>query len=133
IADNWMGHNQKPVAAHYYLQAAKLENSEKKLTFAARLFLELVRKAPSEDIQAWEGQQAIEGFQRALRINPENDSAKLSLAECYIGTGATMEGVMLLREITEKDPDNITANLILGQQGIVSGQFDKAISRFETV
>jgi tetratricopeptide (TPR) repeat protein len=133
LARRWQEHDQLPAAAWYYLQAAKLDNSEKKLTFAARLFLELARKANSESAQAWSGQMAVEGFKRALAVNPANDTTKVLLAECYIGTGATMEGVMLLREVTERDPDNVPANLILGQQGIVSGQLDKAVGRFEKV
>ncbi len=133
LARVWQEHKEIPIAAYYYMLAAKLENSEKKLTFAAQLFLDLARKAKSEDVQAWEGQMAIDGFNRALKINPDNDTTKVNLAECYIGTGETMQGVMMLREVTVKDPDNITANLILGQQGIVSGQFDRAIGRFERV
>ncbi len=133
LARVWQKHNQLPIAAYYYLQAGKLDNSEKKLTFAARLFLDLARKATSEAAQAWSGQMAIDGFNRALEINPGNDTNKILLAECYIGTGETMQGVVLLREITEKDPENVSANLILGQQGIVSGQYDKAIGRFEAV
>ena len=133
LARHWGDHKQPQVAAYYYLQAAKLDNSEKKLTFAAQLFLELARRANSEEVQAWCGQMAIDGFNRALQINPDNDTTKVLLAECFIGTGETMQGVMMLREVTEKQPDNIPANLILGQQGIVSGQFDKAIDRFEKV
>ncbi|HRO41987.1 MAG TPA: tetratricopeptide repeat protein [Flavipsychrobacter sp.] len=133
LAKVWQRHKQGPVAAYYYLLAAKLDNSEKKLTFAAQLFLDLARKANSESAQAWSGQMAIDGFNRVLSINPGNDTAKVLLAECYIGTGQTMDGVMMLREVTEKDPNNVPANLILGQQGIVSGQLDKAMARFETV
>jgi len=133
LARLWQEHKQAEVAAFYHLKAGKLDNSEKKLTFAAQLFLELARKANSESTQAWCGQMAIEGFSTALKINPNNDTAKVYLAECYIGTGETMQGVLLLREVTEKNPDNIPANLILGQQGIVSGQFDKSIARFEKV
>jgi cytochrome c-type biogenesis protein CcmH/NrfG len=129
----WQQHKQPQVAAYYYLQEGKLENSEKKLTFAAQLFLELARKANSEAIQAWLGERAIEGFSKALEINPNNDTTKVNLAECYIGTGSTMQGVLLLRDVTEKNPDNVQANITLGQQGIVSGQFDKAIGRFERV
>jgi len=129
----WQQHKQPQVAAYYYLQEGKLENSEKKLTFAAQLFLELARKANSEAVQAWLGERAIEGFSKALEINPNNDTTKVNLAECYIGTGSTMQGIMLLRDVTEKNPDNVQANITLGQQGIVSGQFDKAIGRFERV
>ena len=129
----WQGHNQPPVAAYYYLQSGKLDNSEKKLTFAAQLFLGLARQAHSEAMQAWAGSMAVDGFSRALEINPNNDTTKVGLAECYIGLGETMQGVLLLREVTTSNPENIPANLILGQQGIVSGQLDKAMGRFEKV
>lgn len=133
LAATWRLHKQMPAAAYYYLTSGKLENSEKKLTFAAQLFLELAKRANSASVQQWEVDNAKDGFNRILRINPENDTAKFGLAECYIGGGETMQGVLLLREITTKNPNHVPANLILGQQGIVSGQFDKAIGRFEKV
>ncbi|MDZ4847465.1 MAG: tetratricopeptide repeat protein [Chitinophagales bacterium] len=78
--------------------------------------------------------QAIACYEKALELNPDNEDAKISLAVAYLeGQSEPMKGVMLLREITDKDPDNITANLILGKYGIVSGQFDKAVQRFEKV
>ena len=133
LAKIWQEHKQLPVAAYYYMYAGKLVNSEKKLNFAAQLFLDLARRSTSESVQAWEGQMAIDGFKRVLAINPNNDTATVNLAECYIGVGETMQGVLTLRDFTAKKPDNIPANLILGQQGIVSGQFDKAALRFDNV
>lgn len=133
LASVWREHKQLPVAAHYYLTGAKLANSEKKLNFAARLFLDGARKDTSEAGQQWQAANAIDGFSRVLKLNPENDTATIGLAECYIGTGETMQGVLMLRDLTTKHPDNVTANLMLGQQGIVSGQYDKAIGRFERV
>lgn len=133
LAKVWQEHKQLPVAAYYYMLSGKLVNSEKKLNFAAQLFLDLARKAQSESVQAWEGEMAIDGFKRVLEINPENDTATVSLAECYIGMGQTMQGVLTLRDFTAKKPDNVPANLLLGQQGIVSGQLDKAMGRFNKV
>lgn len=129
----WKEHQQPMIAAYYLLEAAKLDNSEKSLTFAAQLFLGMAEKATNESVQAWEAQQAIEGFRKAIALNANNEDAKVGLAQCLIGTGATMEGVLTLRDVAEKNPNNITANLILGQQGIVSGQLDKAAARFEKV
>ncbi len=78
--------------------------------------------------------QAIACYEKALELNPENENAKINMAVAYLeGQTEPMKGVMLLKEITDKDPDNITANLILGKYGIVSGQFDKAVQRFEKV
>jgi lipopolysaccharide biosynthesis regulator YciM len=129
----WQEHKQLPLAAHYFSLCAKLENSEKKLTFAAQLFLELARNEPSEALQHWEADNAIMCFEHIIKLNPNNDTAKIGLAECYFGTGVAMKGVVVLKEITNKEPDNIPANLLLGQQGLISGQFEKAKLRFETV
>jgi len=133
LAKIWQEHKQLPVAAYYYSLAAKLESSEKKLTFAAQLFLDLARQEHAPAVQTWEVNRAIEGFEEIIRIDPQNDTAKLGLAECYFGTGAAMKGVSVLREITAKAPEHIPANIMLGQQGLISGQYDKAQLRFETV
>jgi thioredoxin-like negative regulator of GroEL len=132
-AQVWQEHKQFPLAAYFYSLEAKLEKSEKKLTFAAQLFLDLARKEHSVEEQNWEASNAIACFEELLKINPNNDSVKLSLAECYFGTGEAMKGVVLVKEITAKDPENKSANLLLGQQGLISQQFEKAKIRFETV
>ncbi|XZF13130.1 tetratricopeptide repeat protein [Chitinophagaceae bacterium MMS25-I14] len=134
LAKVWQQHKQLPVAAFYYATAAKLENSEKKLNFAGQLFLDILHEAGSTGVQVWEGQQAIDCFERSLRINPGNDTTKLAMAVGYIeGTGELMQGVQILRGIVADKPDNVPANLMLGRMSVQSGQFDKAIARFETV
>ena len=134
LAQIWQEHRELPLAAWYHAEAAKLENSEKKLNFAGQFFLQLMQHAGSHDMQAWEAEQAIDCFQRALRINPDNDTIRLALAAGYIeGTGETMEGVQVLLGITRKDPDHIPANLMLGRLALQSGQLDKAVERYETV
>jgi cytochrome c-type biogenesis protein CcmH/NrfG len=78
--------------------------------------------------------EAIACFEEALKVNPDNVDTKIALASCYTdGTGETMKGVTLLREVTQKDSNNIAANIILGKLAIQSGQFDKAVKRLERV
>jgi len=134
LAQTWQQHKQLPVAAYYYAKAAKLENSEKKLNFAGQFFLDLLHEAPSAEVQMWESLQAVACFERSLEVNPDNDTTKMALAAGYIeGTGETMRGVQLLLGITREKPDNIPANLMLGRMSIQSGQYDKAVQRYETV
>lgn len=134
IAKQWQEHKQLPVAAWYLAKAAKLENSEKKLNFAGQFFLDLMHDAGSASVQVWEAQEAVACFQQSLAINPANDTVKMAMAAVYIeGTGETMQGVQLLLGITREKPENIPANLMLGKLAIQSGQYDKALSRFETV
>jgi tetratricopeptide (TPR) repeat protein len=130
----WQEHKQLPVAAYFYAKAAKLEKSEKNLNFAGQLFLDLMHQQASAPVQVWEAQEAIACLQRSLELNPNNDTVKMALASGYIeGAGQTMQGVQLLLGITREKPDNVPANVMLGRLSIQSGQYDKAIGRFETV
>jgi Flp pilus assembly protein TadD len=47
--------------------------------------------------------------------------------------GAPMQGIAMLLDVVKKDPKNLKANMSLGTFAIKSGQFDKAIPRFNTV
>lgn len=134
MGDLMLEHKQFAAAAHYYTESAKLDNSEKSLNFAGRFNLDLLHSAHEASVQAWAADNAITSFERSLEINPDNDTVKMALASAYVdGTGQPMQGIQLLLGITKEDPDNVQANLMLGQLSIRSGQNDKAISRFETV
>lgn len=134
LAKQWQEHKNFPIAGYYYASAAKLENSEKNLNFAGQLFLDLIHNAGSPGLQVWEAQQSIACFKQSLELNPNNDTVKMALAAAYIeGAGETMQGVQLLLGITRQKPDNVPANLMLGRLAVQSGQFDKAIGRFENI
>lgn len=122
--------------AWYTGEAARLENSEKSLTFAAQQFLDNLQEDNVAERREWKALQAKDLFERSLKINPSNDSAKIGLGACYLfgGISATpMEGIMKIREVAEKDSTNAYAQLMLGKGSLLSGQYDKAIDRFETV
>ena len=122
--------------AWYEAEASRLENSEKSLTFAARLFLENLQGDDVVERRKWKALQAKNLFELSLKINPDNDSAKVGLGACYLfGNISTtpMEGILKIREVVEKDSSNIYAQLTLVKGSLISGQYDKAVSRLQTV
>ncbi|MEC5147579.1 tetratricopeptide repeat protein [Chitinophaga sp. 212800010-3] len=133
LYNTWDSLNQLPVAAYYLSEAAKLENSEKSLTFAANLFLAHLQHAEDPRVAKWEADNAIELFDQALKLNPGNDTLKISQAMVYMNTGQPMAGVARLREVVAEHPDNIDAQVTLANLAITSGQYDKAIERLEGV
>jgi len=72
-------------------------------------------------------------------LDPGNDSVKVSLGSCYIfgsSSGSpqeTMQGILKIREVAQRDTTNMYAQYMLGIAGVVSGQSDRAIDRFQTV
>jgi tetratricopeptide (TPR) repeat protein len=125
--------------AYYTAEAAKLENSEKSLTFAAQLFLGSLRAQENPAIKSWMATNAKELFEKALELNPQNDSTKVGLGASYVfGSEAgspteVMQGIQRILEVARRDTANMYAQFMLGWGGIVSGQFDKAIERLTTV
>ena len=130
----WARNGVNTVAAYYIAKSAKLENSEKKLTFAGRNFLGLMENEGSPSVMAWEAREAVSCLEQSIKIAPDDEETKLGLATGYIeGTGEPMRGVQILLAITREKPDDIPANLLLGRMSIQSGQFEKAVGRFQTI
>ncbi|MBS4042588.1 MAG: hypothetical protein KGZ59_02105 [Chitinophagaceae bacterium] len=117
----------------YTAEAAKLENSEKSLTFAAQQFTSSMLDVADPSIQNWLATNAKVLFEKALALNPNSDSNKIGLGACYILGNISdnpMQGILPVREIATKNPNNLYAQYILGLGGKKSGQLDKAIERF---
>ena len=125
--------------AYYLGESAKLENSEKSLTFAAQLFLQGLREQEDPALKSWMAKRAKELFEKALELNPGNDSTKVGLGASSIFGGSsgdpqeTMQGIQRILEVARRDSANMYAQFMLGLGGIESGQFDKAVIRLTMV
>ncbi len=122
--------------AYYTGEAAKLENSEKNLTFAAHLFLENLMTEGEPAMQYWLASNAKVLFEKAIGLNPTNDSSKIGLGACYIFGNISdnpMQGIIPVRDVVQKNPDNIFGQMVLALGGKKSGQYDKAIERFNII
>jgi thioredoxin-like negative regulator of GroEL len=125
--------------AYYTGEAAKLENSEKSLNFAARQILDGLQVQEDVRVKGWMAGEAKGLFERVLAIDAGNDSAKVGLGASYIfGAGAgdpteVMQGIQQILQVARRDSTNMYAQFMLGVGGIESGQFDNAIKRLTTV
>ncbi len=121
----------------YTGEAAKLENSEKNLTFAAHLLLTELQTVEEAPLKVWMAKEAKELFEKALLLNSMNDSTKIGLGSTYFfgaaGNEPPMKGIGLIREVADKTPRNAYAQYMLGVGSFVSGQWPKAIERFTKV
>lgn len=122
--------------AWYTGEAARLENSEKSLTFAAHLFLDNLQTEDNPALKQWKGLQAKDLFERSLKLNPASDSAQVGLGATYLFGGISdnpMEGLTRIRQVADKDSNNVYAQLTLGRASLMSNQVDRAIVRYQKV
>ena len=119
------------------LKKAQTDNSEQAWIASAGDFLKGARLVHN-DKKAVLYQGAISGFEKALVLNPNNLSAKTNLGTSMVESASLlgnqpMKGISLLREVIQKDSNNIEANLQLGLFSVTSQQFNKAIERFQRI
>lgn len=132
----WQDSMQHPDLGAWYLgEAARLENSENSLTFAARKFLELLREEQQQPLKQWEAVQAEALYKRALELNPDNDSTKIGLAatRLYGGSAPPMQSIGAIREVADRDSNNAYAQQTLAEASMMSQQYDKAYDRYQRV
>lgn len=70
-------------------------------------------------------------YEKILAQAPENSAAKVKLGVTYTITATPMQGIKMIREVLEKEPDNQLALFNLGLLSMQSGQYEKAVERFE--
>jgi tetratricopeptide (TPR) repeat protein len=130
---------RKPVPSAYHaLKKAEKTNAVDAWTEAGERFLLNAKYMGGQNQKtAWYA-TAKESFEKALTLVPDDMDIKVDLGVCmvegasFLGV-APMQGIGVLREVEQLDPNNIKALINLGYFSIRSGQFDKAEERFKKV
>jgi len=138
LAEIWKDSAQNTLAFLWYSgEQAQLENSEKSLTFIAHAYLFELRGIPDPGLKSWMALQARSLYKAALALNPRNDSATVGMGSTYFFVtaegGTPMEGILPIRQVAEKDSNNLFAQFMLGYGGLISGQYARSAERFERV
>ncbi len=108
---------------------SSLNTKEKAVEILYRIF-ERAGSGEEASLQAVQLRPLIESL---LEAKPDDLSLKNKLAMTLVTTEAPMSGIMVLREIVATDPTNREALINLGLLSIQSGQFDRAVGRFENL
>lgn len=120
------------VAGKYFEEAGSITEDKKILEKSADLFYTGFPTTSDSIAKVFGAQQGVKVYQKLTKMDSANNTYAIREAVCYIdGMGQVMQGVLLLKNVEQRDPDNKEMNLILGRLAVVSGQYDKAITRLE--
>lgn len=129
----WDRQMRPGIAAEYVLRKAEVTNSANDWKLAGGRFLGISRFFQGEDKEAL-NDKATDCLIKANQLAPDDIEIKTQLGSSYVESGKEpMKGIFLLREVVAQDSTNVDAQLNLGFFSMQSGQYDKAISRFNTV
>ena len=125
-----------PLVAKYTEEKAKLVATETNWMLAGDNYFKAFRLSKNQSKPM--ALKALSSYEEVLALNPENLDAQTAKGVVYVEASQAlgempMKGIGILQEVLNKDPKNINALTNLGYFAIQSGQFEKAIERFETI
>lgn len=122
------------LAAHYLKQKANLDANKESYLRSGRLYFLAFETLKDSSFKDQSLKEATALFEKVQEIDPKDDDVRLELALCYIENPTNpMRGISLLRQLIDENPKNENALFNLGILSMRSGQFDKAIGRFEEI
>ncbi|WP_018341611.1 tetratricopeptide repeat protein [Cytophaga aurantiaca] len=122
--------HQYDSVAKYSGEIVLLQPTEKNLVSAGDAYMQASDLVSENDKSTYMDKSRFY-YQKALDLNAKNLDTKSKLAMTYVTTSTPMKGIALLREVVKEDPANQTAIFNLGYLSMQSGQYAKAVDRFE--
>jgi len=120
-------------AGYYRELIANKEKTEIKYLDAASRYFEATKILSDTALKRKIAIRAVSIYEKVLKINPNNVNASVDMAVCYTLTGNPMQGIFMLRDVADKNPTHVLAQHNLGILSMQTGQFEKAVKRFEKV
>ncbi|MEM7103160.1 MAG: tetratricopeptide repeat protein [Bacteroidota bacterium] len=134
ISSRWNLVGNFPLGGIYAEEVATLSNSDTAWSIAGSTFFSGFRFARDTSIGNYCLRKAINAFESAISINPDDTRHRVNLGLCYVEGGkAPMKGILMIRDLLQKYPNDVLVLYTLGRLSIQSGQYDKAVERLEQV
>jgi uncharacterized protein HemY len=131
----WYQKGHPSISGTYAEEVAKLEKSENAWSITGTTYALCVKNiGDNKKEKEYCSKRAINAFEKAISISPDNVDHRVNLAICYVDNPTPdnpMQGILMLRELNTKYPKNVTVLNQLGKLAIQTNQFDKAITRLE--
>jgi len=128
--------NIPPLVAKYTEKKAQSVSTETNWMLAGDRYFKAFRLSKNQSKSLID--KAISSYEMVLELNQSNLDAQTAIGVAYVEGASVlgempMKGIGILKEVLNKDPENINALTNLGYFAIQSGQFEKAIERFNKV
>lgn len=134
LAEKWDDVEQIIPSALYFEIFANTDKSLKNWVISGDKLLKAFDNTRDSLLQPALLQKANSAYSSALALDSTNADAKTGMGITIVnGMGMPMQGIAMLLDVVKSDPKNLKANMSLGTFAIKSGQFDKAITRFNDI
>ncbi|MCV9388541.1 tetratricopeptide repeat protein [Reichenbachiella ulvae] len=130
LARLYLSYNELDSASYFADLVAELDKTVEGQAKAGEIYFQLFGIALNQADLAKYAKKAQACFEVVLSQRNDPDT-RAKLAMTKVVSDNPMQGITMLREILEEYPENTTALYSLGMFSVQSGQYDKAVGRFE--
>jgi len=134
IAGIWENNSNFALASDFYRRVATVDSVATRWELAGDKLFEAYKISSDSLLRNYLLTNAVDAYTNVVLLDTSLIEPKIKLASLHVDElQNTMAGVTLLLGVVKKQPQHLAANLILGRLSLVSGQFDKAKKRLNTV
>lgn len=135
LAAAWYKANQPGISGHYaQLIAEARDTSARAWSIAGTTYSICVQNAIEEKEKIFCTQRAIKAYQNAISLEPKVVDHQLNLSLTYTYNPPEenpMKGILMLRELQQKNPENVSVLVTLARLAVRTNQLQKAVERLE--
>ena len=133
LASEWYRAGQPAISGSYAARIAEIRNTEEAWAITATTFsLCLKQEGIDDKARQFCSSEAEAAYQAAISLNPDNPEHRINLAVTYTDNpppNDPMKGILMLRELEERYPDNPEVYVTLARLAIRTNQLDRAAER----
>jgi tetratricopeptide (TPR) repeat protein len=132
LSGRWYEASQPAIAGHYAEEIALLENNESAWSIAGTTYAICAQRSDAADVRSFCANRAAMAFQHAISFAPDDVSHQINLALTYTENppaSEPMKGILMLRELQTKFPENVSILNSLAKLALKTNQFDRALQR----
>ena len=132
LSGAWYQAKFPSISGFYAEQIAELTNTAEAWAIAGSTYSAGIKSEKKELSRAFCQERALKAFENAVSLQPENTIHRLNLALTHVEGPSPMKGILDIRALNEKHPENVPVIVALGRLSLRSGQNDKAVARLES-
>lgn len=134
LSSNWFRLRRPDIAGFYAEEVAKKTEDEQSWSIAGTTYNLCIQRIEAQKIKDFCTKRAVNAFESAISLNPDNTAHRVNLALCYTENppqNNPMKGVLLLVDLVKQYPEDPLVLSNLGRLAIKTGQWGKAKERLE--
>lgn len=134
LSGYWYTMNNPIMAGLYAKEVAEKENSGMSWSITGTTFASGLQQDLDEKQKLFLRDQAVEAFEKAISLEPQEVDHRVNQALCYVdmpAAGEPMKGIQMLAGLATSYPESPAPPYHLAKLAVRTGQYERALTRIE--